>query len=713
MHAMIATFPEHVVNAITADAAATVAAGEGRYARPGNQRRRATDDIGTVRTMKRQRREELPRSATPETDSDEDTERDDFYEVSERRIEEVIQSDFLSAPTTDTLKERLGLFIDATSNEALRRRTCGSCARDRPEEDLREKDLDEIPNKELLAPTTPHPAHVLMDGMLVHGDSVINDGNTLIICSECYNSLKTEKRPKFSLGNDLWIGDVPKELQDLTLPERMLIAVYFPAAYIVKLFPKQKGAQAWDRAQMHNGLRGNVSTYRLNPNQVTSMLEGGLKTYPRPPKILPATIGVTFVGPKGLPESSMPTMFRVRRRRVRDALRWLKINNTLYADITISEENLTLLPEDGIPEELIMTAKHSADIEAVEREHSGYVPEDAADEETDEVEPMVIPLQSMGVVDIDGGDISSSELLAHALSNSCMEQDIPEDYTIHRGSAFVNEYARVDPKTGLRNDGGPSNPNHLLGCFPTLFPYGMGGIETNRPVYIAYETHVRWTMEYVDRRFRKEIQYPFQVFGVMQKRAVCRSAVLQMKKSTFVRNMNMIANLKPADLLEASKEETRGARFSNPAVRALREELSAVRTKVKGTDESRVSVRSKVWGTNLIFNPPSIWMTINPADSQDPIAQVFAGEEIDMDAFCNTAGPDHITRAMNIAADPYASAQYFHFIVKTVFEELLGIKKHPKGKLEHEYGVLGKVQSYIGTVEAQGRGTLHLHTLIW
>lgn len=65
---------------------------------------------------------------------------------------------------------------------------------------------------------------------------------------------------------------------------------------------------------------------------------------------------------------------------MREALLWLKANNLLYTDIIISEERLSELPEDGIPEELTMTAKFSADVEAAEREHGGYVPTDAADD---------------------------------------------------------------------------------------------------------------------------------------------------------------------------------------------------------------------------------------------------------------------------------------------------------------------------------------------
>lgn len=290
-------------------------------------------------------------------------------------------------------------------------------------------------------------------------------------------------------------------------------------------------------------------------------------------------------------------------------------------------------------------------------------------------------MEAHGLIDIDGVDITSSELLAHAFTNAIEDENqFPDDeFTIRRGSTFINEYARVDPKTGLRNDGGPSDPNHLLGCFPYLFPYGKGGIETKEKG-LPYETHVRWTMEYADRRFRKDLQYPFQVFGVMQKRQVCRSAKLQMNKSTFSQNMNMISTLTSRDFELASKEETQRVRHSNPIMRILRQQLKVIRTKVTGTDESRHSVRLKIWGTNLIFNPPSIWLTINPADTQNPIAQVLTGADIDLDTFCNTSGPDHVQRAVNIASDPFASAQFFNFIIQSIFKQLFGIRRLSFGR---------------------------------
>ena len=327
-------------------------------------------------------------------------------------------------------------------------------------------------------------------------------------------------------------------------------------------------------------------------------------------------------------------------------------------------------------------------------------------------EPAVLSLAPLGVVDIDGVEVTDSELMAHALAN-CSQLLQEEDYMIRRGSAFVNEYARVDPVTGQRNDGGPGDANHLLGTFPTLFPYGQGGFEIDRPVTVPYETHVKWALRYEDKRFRKDPHFPFQVFGVCQKRQVCQASVLQMKRGSYIRHKTILSTITANDLTTASREETRGVPFSNPAVRALRSQLTAVKTKVEGSDESRISVRGKIWGTNLIHNPPSLWVTINPADTQDPITQVLAGAEIDLDDFCNTAGPDGSNRVMNMASDPYASAKFFHFLIETVIEVLFGISKMRNGVFIRKEGIFGVVKSYMGMVEAQGRGSLHLHLLLW
>ena len=105
-------------------------------------------------------------------------------------------------------------------------------------------------------------------------------------------------------------------------------------------------------------------------------------------------------------------------------------------------------------------------------------------------------------------------------------------------------------------------------------------------------------------------------------------------------------------------------------------------------------------------------MTINPIDLHDPVAQVFAGEDIDMDKFEATAGPDAFRRARNVAKDAFAATRFFNYIIHTTLETLFGIHV-TRDRVWSEMGVLGCLSGYFGVVEAQGRGTLHLHIFLW
>ena len=83
-----------------------------------------------------------------------------------------------------------------------------------------------------------------------------------------------------------------------------------------------------------------------------------------------------------------------------------------------------------------------------------------------------------------------------------------------------------------------------------------------------------------------------------------------------------------------------------------------------------------------------------------------------MDKFSAFVGPDKNKRAKNIAEDPYATAKFFHFLIKTVLETLFGIKVTPY-QIHSGKGIYGHVAAYFGAVESQGHGSLHLHLILW
>jgi hypothetical protein len=291
-------------------------------------------------------------------------------------------SDFFETVSEECRRDRICKFIDATGNKATATVSCAVCAGNFFKIETKEWKLSHLPNH-LLAPCKTHPAQTVTEGMILDTSPssmrTDEDGLAFVnVCQSCTSDIQKKKTPALSLANGLWIGDVPLELSVLTLPERILVARYFPAAHIVKLYPKKRGFRYWSDDGLHHALRGNVTTYPLNTNQIACLASG--LVLPPSPTILATTIGVTFIGPKNLPQRNLPPFLRVNRTRMRVALEWLKVNNPLYANIGISQDNLDALPANGIPREILSLVKYSEDTRLLAEEMDGYVPSDCVDE---------------------------------------------------------------------------------------------------------------------------------------------------------------------------------------------------------------------------------------------------------------------------------------------------------------------------------------------
>ncbi|SJL10774.1 uncharacterized protein ARMOST_14168 [Armillaria ostoyae] len=421
-------------------------------------------------------------------------------------------------------------------------------------------DVSDIPNSALLEPPQSHPSHILSQNMLLYSEHRSPLVGNVSVCTDCLKSMQCNVMPKLSLANNMWLGHVLPQLAILNLPERILVARYFPAGYIVKLYPKIKSAQRWDSDLFASGIKGNVSTYPLPHAHISSFIDGR-QTMPPAAGILSALIGVTFIQPNKKVQYPFPKMLHVRHRIVFDVLQWLQSNNPLWSSIHTEMDRIASLPEDGVPDEIVCTARITEDMDVLSAEQTGYVPEPADDDDTvfDDLYPNVdtneendagppegemysedIALQSHGVVDANGNEVIDEDLREHALTNGI---DVPppsshgeDHYKVKCGSHFINEY-----EYGCKTDD------------------------------------------------------------------VC--------------------------------------------------------SKVPGTDESWKTLHLKIWSTTVAFNPPNLWLTINPNDTQDPIAQVITGESIDLDDFVKHSGPSPTVRSKTIAADPYASAKFFHLIV--------------------------------------------------
>ncbi|KAF8144022.1 hypothetical protein K438DRAFT_1524537, partial [Mycena galopus ATCC 62051] len=141
-----------------------------------------------------------------------------------------------------------------------------------------------------------------------------------------------------SYANGLWVGDCPKELQDLSFLEQQCIARARTTRCMFKLEIGPTGQYA---------SRGNVCVFVQEPGPLLNVL-------PPPLNDVFDEVSVVLVGAKDTPITASlleRTPLLVRRQWIVDALIWLQKNNPLYADIDTTEvrRNAAEYPEHGVP----------------------------------------------------------------------------------------------------------------------------------------------------------------------------------------------------------------------------------------------------------------------------------------------------------------------------------------------------------------------------
>ncbi|KIM61402.1 hypothetical protein SCLCIDRAFT_16142 [Scleroderma citrinum Foug A] len=572
--------------------------------------------------------------------------------------------DFLVLPTKEQHRACIAAFIDAIGNEALSHGVCIVCARELTGSEGQVEDIYNIPNAQhLLEPKCEHDAYDLWQGLNVLRLKIDEKGKGWV-CHEW-------RLPKLALNNNMWLGEPPLVLWKLTFVETLLIARHYARCYVFKLYPKD-GSQGYRPSHLQHAMASNIMLYEVNTSTIASMLEGVL--LPQSVNMLSSIVAITFIGTQKLPIDWLSHTFRVCRDAVHEVLQWLHEHNILYRDIVISSERLLLLPENKIPQEIEAAMCYEEDGSMVMKEKDGYVMEELPMENViwsstvDMHSPGsdVIPLHVLGVTDMDLSKVSSSELMAHALVN--FNDGLQEGgYTVRHSMLPINDFGK---NTNLS---GASNP--LAAAFPILFPYGVSRVEAEHETKVSLRDHARWAMQYYNRRFTTHHTFPFVVFTLMQKQEALKD---------FDQEGLGISLITLNDLKIAEGEEGRKEPISNSRMQALHKHVVA--TNIVGSD--------------------------NVPDIHDPIAQVFAGESIDLDQFNSFLGPDSQRHAENIALNPYAAARFFDFIICAMLQTLMGIQCHGS-RVTSDMGILGEVTAYFSVVEAQGQGTLHLHMLMW
>ena len=481
------------------------------------------------------------------------------------------------------------------------------------------------------------------------------------ICNLCRSSIRHSKVPKMALANGLWLGPVPEVLSSLRYIEKMLIARIRHSVCSIRI------------ASGMRKMKAHAIAYQQPIPKIYDIL-------PPPKADIEEVIAIMFTGPcKPTLADFKRTPFLVRRNHVKRALEWLILNHSDYEDVIISSNNLNEYPEDMPP----------VSIEYKEMIHN-KTPESTSMHDMDEEDGTKEGDCAFTVHGLTGHELTimtTNAVKAKALNH------------LNSQGKFLAIGHSEQPESIWHN------PQLYPQMFPWLFPYGLGGIGTIKG--ISDKIHKKWLLMYHDKRFQIDHDFPFIAFSHEQIKTTSTQCFLLAEKKIFDDIKHRILNINKAVLTNImermSKEE-----FVKPQNKEeedcfqLMKDVDHVAGPVKGSNTSKKWMRNEIWSLIYHRGAPFWYITISPADIKHPLCIYYAGKNVKFNA--EILPYDEHLRL--ICSNPVAGARFFDFMVNSFIADILGVDAKHKG-------IYGDVPAYYGTVEQQGRLTLHLHMLIW
>ncbi|KAF5314576.1 hypothetical protein D9611_007202 [Ephemerocybe angulata] len=380
------------------------------------------------------------------------------------------------------------------------------------------------------------------------------------------------------------------------------------------------------------------------------------------------------------------TPMLVRRNVVAAALNWLKLNHVDYADLRINRAALASLPVYGSPVKVINreTEDGSNVIAAATSVH-----DNTEEEGTDEGS---CPFKVNGLI---GANLESMSMEARKAAALSHIQSGGNVLAVGRSEAPESIY---------------DNPQLYPQMYPWLFPYGVGGVGSPRLQGLISDTRQkRWMLLYHDKRFQYDSRFILVAFNHEQIKRGTNASFVLTKRRNFTRIVGQVASINPSVLINLSHRLQEGERVvpttdEEKRCYSIMDQIDHVGVKVQGSVAGKKKMRNNLWSMISYKGAPSWFVTLSPVDHKHPLCLYWADKDIKF-------VPDlreYNERVRLIARNPVAGARFFHFLVQLFIKHLLRWKDN-----DGRPGVFGHTSGYFGTVEQQGRMTLHLHILIW
>jgi hypothetical protein len=258
------------------------------------------------------------------------------------------------------------------------------------------------------------------------------------------------------------------------------------------------------------------------------------------------------------------------------------------------------------------------------------------------------------------------------------------------------------------------NPNWLSWAHPDADPYGLGGFnDPRRKRRISMGQQLKHLLAVQDPFFENDYAIAFDVYNILRKSMVNTSLQFRVPISSYARVVDNIVHLNH-EVLATLRMQFLADPFYQPQTEQERNilrimsSITPVAKMVPGSASQRIRMRNEIRSLICQRGSPTLFITLNPADHHHPIVRVLAlrcATEEEVRAVANLSASDRMRVSLG---HPAACAIFFDAMIKSFIKIIL---RH--GRKEKKPGLFGHCEAYYGTVETQGRGSLHCHMLVW
>jgi hypothetical protein len=506
-----------------------------------------------------------------------------------------------------------------------------------------------------------------------------------MICNECNRSIKRLKMPKFAIANGFFVEQFPSDLDEdltsMTIPERMLTQL----VAVCSMTRVMRGGR-------NRCIRSHCVVFDSTPGPPVTLL-------PRSVNDLDC-FRVALVGDFTNEQmAKVRRMHTIRRPTTTSAFEFYKEHNHLYSrfravDVVMSDEEIEDqdLLFDVVGDNGNLEAEANHEQENV-RGLSDNVPV------TEEEEVNVVERRT-GLLD-DTLTMSLDSMVAQA--GTTHATDKVRDFLVKRSNRLCEDATRTI----------------FAKMFPHLFPFGRGHPGEHRSVPVSLRECIKYYTTLRSRRFAEDELFVLVAFD--------RIAMQNMYSQTSFRcqrfpqrfdGYETIDTDSLAKVLLNNERRRRGGSTSrgndDTVVDRFFKTVDIASCAVWGSNAERMQCRRQAFAYQTCFGQPALFLTLTPNTDNSLVMAHYAGITDVSSAFdlLDAALPSKAELRQASLGNDCISTRLFMRAVDAFIRHALGIDPDSKKKIT-EGGLFGSVEAYFGMVETQGRGTLHVHFLVW